>query len=111
MGLKAYLQLVRLPNVFTAMADGAAGWLLVHGSLDRPAAWVPLVAASACIYAGGIALNDAFDAETDRLERPGRPIPSGRVGRTTAATLASGLLIAGLGLSVLAATKYGWAVG
>ena len=30
--VKPYLQLVRLPNVFTAAADSLAGWLLVGGS-------------------------------------------------------------------------------
>ena len=33
MAIKPYLQLVRLPNVFTAAADSLAGWLLVQGSL------------------------------------------------------------------------------
>ena len=36
MAMKPYLQLVRLPNVFTAAADSLAGWLLVGGSLDSP---------------------------------------------------------------------------
>ena len=33
------------------------------------------------IYAAGIVLNDVFDYEIDRVERPGRPLPSGRVSR------------------------------
>ena len=31
------------------------------------------------LYASGTALNDVFDFEVDRAERPGRPLPSGRV--------------------------------
>ncbi len=31
--LKPYLQLVRLPNLFTAAADPLAGWLLVGRAL------------------------------------------------------------------------------
>lgn len=110
MALKPYLQLVRLPNVFTAAADGLAGWLLVTGSFERPEAWVPLVLASACTYAGGITLNDVFDAEVDRVERPSRPIPSGRVGRTTAGVLGGSLLALGLVLAAVSGTRYGWAV-
>jgi 4-hydroxybenzoate polyprenyltransferase len=103
---KAYLQLVRLPNVFTAAADSLAGWLLVRGSLDEPRRWAPLALASMAIYAAGIALNDLFDIELDRAERPGRPLPSGRVSTRTAAVLAVGLL--GLGLA-LAGISGSWA--
>ena len=99
MTLKAYLQLVRLPNVFTAAADSLAGWLLVRGTLEEPRYWLPLVLASACTYAGGIALNDVFDIEVDRAERPTRPLPSGRVPIKVARVLAFGLLAAGLALA------------
>ncbi len=76
--LTAYLQLVRLPNVLTAAADSLAGWLLVGGSLSQPTRWVPVVFASMLLYAAGTTLNDLFDVEVDRVERPGRPLPSGR---------------------------------
>lgn len=98
--VKPYLQLVRLPNVFTAGADSLAGWLLVMGSFQNPERWLPLVLASMCIYAAGIALNDLFDLELDRAERPERPLPSGAVALQFAVVLAIGLF--GLAL-VLAA--------
>jgi len=79
MTIKPYLQLVRLPNLFTAAADPLAGWLVATGTLAYPSRWVPLVAASVVIYAAGIVLNDVFDIEVDRQERPNRPLPSGRV--------------------------------
>ena len=83
----AYLQLIRLPNVVTAAADSLAGWLLVTGSLAEPARWLPLLASSMVLYASGTMLNDVFDFEIDREERPGRPLPSGRVSRRAAAWL------------------------
>lgn len=101
MPIKPYLQLVRLPNVFTAAADSLAGWLLVQGSLAEPGRWVSLVFASVAIYAAGIALNDVFDVELDRAERPGRPLPSGAVTVRFAAMLAAVLLASGLGLAAL----------
>jgi 4-hydroxybenzoate polyprenyltransferase len=101
MRIKPYLQLVRLPNVFTAAADSLAGWLLVHGNLAEPARWLPLVLASMAIYAAGIALNDWFDYAIDLQERPGRPLPSGQVSRRFAAVLGAALLVAGPGLTVL----------
>ena len=90
----AYLQLIRLPNVVTAAADSLAGWLLVTGSLGEPARWLPLLASSMVLYASGTMLNDVFDFEIDRQERPGRPLPSGRASRRTAAWLG------GLGLAL-----------
>jgi 4-hydroxybenzoate polyprenyltransferase len=95
MALKPYFQLVRLPNVFTAAADSLAGWLLIGGALADARHWLPLSAASMMIYAAGIALNDVFDFEVDRVERPGRPLPSGRVSRRFAARLGGGLLVCG----------------
>ena len=77
--ITAYLQLIRLPNVVTAAADSLAGWLLATGSLAEPGRWLPLAAASMVLYASGTALNDVFDIEIDRVERPSRPLPSGRV--------------------------------
>jgi 4-hydroxybenzoate polyprenyltransferase len=92
--LTAYLQLIRLPNVLTAAADSLAGWLLVGGSLAEPGRWLPIVGASMILYASGTALNDVFDLEIDRDERPGRPLPSGRVSVRTAAWLGGlGLLM------------------
>jgi 4-hydroxybenzoate polyprenyltransferase len=97
-----YAQLVRLPNVFTALADvGMAA--LVSGALL--AAWGPvllLAAASASLYCGGMVWNDYFDAEQDRRERPFRPIPSGRVTRREAAGLGGLLLLGGLVCACLA---------
>ena len=46
------------------------------------------------LYASGTALNDVFDLEVDRAERPGRPLPSGQVSSATAAWLGGlGLLL------------------
>jgi 4-hydroxybenzoate polyprenyltransferase len=98
--LKALAELVRLPNVFTAPADVAMG-LAASGVAFDARLW-PLFGASMCAYAGGMALNDACDAELDAVERPGRPIPSGRVPRVIAFALAALLLGAALGLAALA---------
>ena len=98
--LRAYLQLLRPANVVTALADVLAGFA-VTGLQNRGAlSW--LLAATACLYAGGIVLNDFFDRATDRRERPERPIPSGRVPAAAAAVLGAVLLAAG----VLAASHH-----
>src|SRR5262245_57200362 len=105
--MRAYAQLVRLPNVFTAFADiGLAA--LVAGAL--PQRWLPfliLLAASGCLYCAGMVWNDFFDVEQDRRERPFPPLPSGRVTMRAAAVLGCVLLAAGLLLAFVA----GWFLG
>ena len=105
--VRSYLQLLRLPNIFTAMADAAMGLLFIEadwawndaGGLRPLGLWAlgVIVAASSLLYAGGVVLNDVCDVDLDRNERPDRPIPSGRILLRTATGLA-GLL---LGLGVL----------
>jgi 4-hydroxybenzoate polyprenyltransferase len=97
--MKAWLQLVRLPNVFTAVADVLMGYLVTHGTLQPASHFAHLVAASCLFYLSGMVLNDVFDAEIDSRERPERPIPSGRITKRAATTcgfamLASGTLVA-----------------
>src|SRR5439155_3551801 len=97
------LALLRPPNVFTAVADSAAGLVLARraGPLARdPGLWC--LAASACLYLGGIALNDYFDRDVDAVERPERPIPSGAVPPAVAAGLGASLPVAGIALARLA---------
>jgi len=95
-GIVAWLQLLRLPNVFTAVADVAMGYLITHRNLEPPAHFVMLVAASCLLYLSGMVLNDVFDAEVDRREQPSRPIPSGRVSWQTAAAVGWAMLTGGV---------------
>lgn len=105
MRLKPYFQLLRLPNLFTAAADPLSGWLLAGGSLALAGHYMPLAMAAMAIYAGGIALNDVFDLEVDRVERPSRPLPSGRISTRFAAALGVGLLGLGLLLAALGSLR------
>jgi 4-hydroxybenzoate polyprenyltransferase len=77
--LLAWLQLMRLPNVFTAMADIFMGFWLTHETLQPVGAFALLLLSSSCLYTAGMVINDLFDLEQDRRERPQRPLPSGRV--------------------------------
>ena len=109
--LLAYLQLLRLPNVFTAMADVAMGFIFVRGAVGIGSNYLIelafLIAASSSLYLAGMVLNDCFDYETDRQERPGRPLPSGHIARSTAARLGWGLLVCGPILASAAACWLG----
>ena len=104
----AYLELLRLPNVFTAIADVMMGYWFVTWSpvrKDQPPAEVGilllLALASSCLYLAGMVLNDYFDRNKDLRERPTRPIPSRRVPESAALWMGSELVIIGVAVSWL----------
>ncbi|MHA6247503.1 UbiA-like protein EboC [Pontibacter sp. CAU 1760] len=103
----AYLRLMRPANIITAIADilmgfAASGMLLatpfwengLRAETLQPLGW--LVLATIGLYGGGVVFNDVFDADLDRVERPERPIPSGKATVTGAATLGISLLLLGV---------------
>jgi 4-hydroxybenzoate polyprenyltransferase len=104
--LRPFAQLVRLPNVFTALADITLAALATHALPQYAPAFLLLCLASACLYCGGMVWNDFFDVEQDKRERPYRPIPSGRVSRTTAAVFGGLLLTGGVAFAVLSALRH-----
>jgi 4-hydroxybenzoate polyprenyltransferase len=78
--LRAWLELLRAPNLLTVPGDPIAGFLLAAGSGGaQPWALGAVAAASLFFYAAGLLMNDLVDREIDREERPSRPLPSGRV--------------------------------
>ncbi len=94
--MRAWLQLVRLPTVFTAMADILLGFLLTHSTFEPLPAFVGLLIASCGLYLAGMVFNDVFDVAQDTVERPGRPIPSGQISRSAAIRLGGVLFAVGL---------------
>ena len=106
---RAYLELVRLPNVFTAMADVTMGFLFTRAVFAPSDGWIfgLLLAASSALYMSGMVLNDVFDFEADRRERPERPLPSGRIALGFARWLGWELLLVGAGMAWLASFAAG----
>jgi 4-hydroxybenzoate polyprenyltransferase len=98
--IKPYLQLVRAPAAFSAVSNVIAAQLIVTGgALHWPTA-ILVTTISVCLYTGGFALNDYLDYEQDRLERPHRPLPSGRISRRNALVLAGILFACGMLISL-----------
>ncbi len=87
---------MRVPNLFTAIGDVVAGYVvLCRGVVVDWVQVLALSAASVALYARRVVLNDYFDADVDRIERPERPLPSGRVTERDALRL--GVRLLGLG--------------
>jgi len=89
--LKAWIQLIRPSNVLTAISDVLAGvalaCLFLQSELPETESLIWITLSSMLLYTGGIVFNDVFDAALDKIERPERPIPSGKVKRSSAAIL------------------------
>ena len=109
--MMAWLQLVRLPTIFTALSNIFCGFLITHRVPQIKVAeltaqkelWLLLLSTSG-LYLGGMVLNDVFDAKLDALERPERPIPSGRIALRSAAILGSVLMLTGVLAAAMAGT-------
>lgn len=94
--VRSWLQLMRFPAVFTALADICAGFAVKTSGFEPVGDFATLLAASAGLYLSGMVLNDVFDRKRDAVERPGRPIPSGRIGVVPAAVLGTALMLFGI---------------
>uniref|UniRef100_UPI00215636E7 UbiA family prenyltransferase n=1 Tax=Streptomyces sp. SM12 TaxID=1071602 RepID=UPI00215636E7 len=77
-------ELVRAPAALTVPGDIVAGAAAAGRALDGRVALT--AAGSVCLYWAGMALNDWADREEDARDRPGRPIPSGRVSPSACAS-------------------------
>ncbi|MEV5805326.1 SCO3242 family prenyltransferase [Streptomyces parvulus] len=92
--------MLRLPALFTVPGDALAG---AAAAGTRPGRRTLLaIGSSLCLYEAGMALNDWADRAEDAVERPHRPIPSGRIRPAAALTAACGLTGAGLALAAAA---------
>ncbi|MFE7108878.1 SCO3242 family prenyltransferase [Streptomyces sp. NPDC057575] len=97
MTARAWAELLRVSALFTVPGDALAGAAAVGRRPDRGT--VLAVGASLCLYEAGMALNDWADREEDAVDRPHRPIPSGRIAPAAALAAAGALTAAGLGLA------------
>ena len=101
--LSDYLRLIRfhnLPLVFSSVLLG--GWLESGTMLNSD---ILIAALSATLIAAfGYAHNDYCDREIDRINKPGRPLPQGRIKSESA--LRFGLLLAILGTALSLVVNY-----
>ncbi len=88
--LKDYLQLFRIPNIFTVPPDILGGYFVTAinnvPSLNYFDVFL-LVLSSIFLYVGGLVTNDLFDIHKDKIERPNRPLSSGKIKKSTAVLL------------------------
>ena len=102
--IMGFLRLMRPANLPTAGADVLAGAAIAGAvSMEIPftlttafSDLIVLFFSSVALYAGGVVLNDYFDADLDAIERPERPIPSGLIKNKEALRFGLAWLLLGL---------------
>jgi 4-hydroxybenzoate polyprenyltransferase len=109
--LRNYAQLTRVSNAPTVVSNVLVGGAIGVGAGRAAIPWPAMAAAGGAavlFYLGGMALNDAADVSVDRVERPGRPIPSGRVSVRRAYAVAVGAFVLGVMLLTLGGNGVAW---
>ncbi|WP_306970493.1 SCO3242 family prenyltransferase [Streptomyces afghaniensis] len=97
---RAWAELLRLPALFSVPGDALAGTAAAGAPPNNRT--LLAIGSSLCLYEAGMALNDWADREVDAVERPHRPLPSGRIRPAAALTAACALTGTGLALAARA---------
>jgi 4-hydroxybenzoate polyprenyltransferase len=105
--IAAYAKLLRLSNAPTAVADVWMGYAVATGKLEPTLPLCLMTAASLCLYHGGMALNDAKDADEDINDNRGRPIEKGFISRHVAYGLAYTLSAIAIAVSFYLSVTFG----
>lgn len=96
------LDLIRPINCALASVAVIAGGFLVAKTVTFP---LLLAAATAFLITGaGNSINDFFDVESDKINRPGRPIPSGAMSKGLAILITLALF----GFGILLSSMVNW---
>ena len=103
--VRDWAELVRLPAVVSVPGDALVGLAATGWPAGPRPALLPL--ASVSMYWAGMALNDWADRDLDAVERPERPLPSGRIRPGQALTAAATLTVAAVGLAGAASGRRG----
>ncbi len=98
--LSGLIRLARPLNGLIASISVVLGAYLAAGSISPIVNVIVIAAAAYILLSAGNAFNDYRDIETDRINKPSRPIPSGQVSRRTALVFAIVLFVTGTGLGL-----------
>jgi len=94
--MKVFLELIRYKNCTMAGLAAVIGAAIAYSAAPGDLVWMGLIFITVFIITGaGNAINDYFDANIDAINRPDRPIPSGRISKESAYNLSIQLFFIG----------------
>ena len=83
--MRVLLELMRYRNCAMAGLASVIGAAIAYSAAPGQLIWMPLIFVTVFLITGaGNAINDYFDAGIDAINRPDRPIPSGRIRKDSA---------------------------
>lgn len=99
MSVSAFIRITRPHNAAVAGLTALLGYLIATGTLTLPSFLLAVVVA--LITAAGNVVNDIYDVDIDRINRPDRPIPSGEISLRGAKAYTVVLFAGGISLATL----------
>ncbi|ACS34266.1 geranylgeranylglycerol-phosphate geranylgeranyltransferase [Thermococcus gammatolerans] len=105
MELRAFVEITRPHNCALAGLVGVLGSMVALGSVPEGKILILVFLVVSLGCAGGNTINDYFDYEIDRINRPERPLPRGAMDRRTALWYSLFLFAVGLALALLISLK------
>ncbi|MFH1450705.1 MAG: UbiA family prenyltransferase [archaeon] len=96
MALKDFIELTRPSNVLLAVLAVILTFFVSKGIFFSFFVTLPAIICVGCITAAGNVANDYYDIKIDKVNRPGRPLPSKRVSLKNAKAFAAFLFAIGV---------------
>ncbi len=104
----AYFKIIRPGNAFMTAVAVFLGWWLTESPITASELLLSMIAAI-CSLSYGNVINDIADINTDRINHPGRPLPSGAISSREAKIFAFILSALGLAAGFTVSLTYGFA--
>lgn len=104
---RASLELLRVWNGAVAALGALLGASLAAGRVEATLPVLLAALGALLVNGGGNGLNDYFDLAVDRVNRPDRPIPSGRLSQGGALRISLGASTLGVALAAVASLPAG----
>jgi 4-hydroxybenzoate polyprenyltransferase len=105
---RSWLVLGRVSNLSTVWSNALCAWILGGEGNHQALAW--LVIGLSLLYIGGMYLNDFVDVSFDNKYRPERPIPAGKVKRSTVLIAAISMFALGM-VCIVVSGQNAWLFG
>jgi 4-hydroxybenzoate polyprenyltransferase len=91
----SFVQMMRISNSPTVLTNALVGVSLA-GIISPSITILPIILTMILFYSAGMIVNDLFDRDIDRQERPERPLPRGDITLKTAVAGAGIFFVSGL---------------
>jgi geranylgeranylglycerol-phosphate geranylgeranyltransferase len=93
--LNAWFRIIRPPILLISALGAAVGALNVDSNPDPLTFWLALIAWAPLVYTGIMIHNDYTDLESDKVNRPHKPVPSGAISPKPARYSGLGMMFVG----------------